>query len=102
MNIFDLPYGFANLSEPHKWKPPVDTLTYVTIALLGLLALLCIVGTVVTMIFKNRKEKQKIVRLLKHFSLHKSLSNLKTKSSELKYLNGIRAISFFSVVFGKK
>lgn len=78
----------------------MDWVGYLTVIILGTLLIANVISSIVIYKRRNLKTESIPLKYLEFFSIQKGMSGLETKPNELKYLNGIRCLSFIAVVMG--
>lgn len=96
--------AFVNLKfyNPIEAEPAFDWTNYLTIALLGALILVGVIGSIVSKITQSQSLP---VRVFQAFSIYDNLAKIitipkQTENENLLFLNGARVLSIFWIVFG--
>jgi hypothetical protein len=96
--------AFVNLKfyNPIEAEPVFDWTNYLTIALLGALILVGVIGSIVS---KLTQSQSLPVKVLQAFSIYDNLAKIitipkQTENENLLFLNGARVLSIFWIVFG--
>jgi hypothetical protein len=96
------PFVGLKFYDPVEAQPVFDWTNYLTIALLGFLVLLGVLGSLVG---KFTQSQSVPVRVMQAFSIYDNLAKIisipkRTENENLLFLNGARVLSIFWIVFG--
>lgn len=89
-------YGFAKVMQPQQESLSVGG--YMTLAVLMLFVLTVLASTILLAVHQTSR-KFGFIAKHNYFALQRSIKVF-TRSGEIKFLNGVKTICFFTVVFG--
>ncbi|XP_069691619.1 nose resistant to fluoxetine protein 6-like [Periplaneta americana] len=106
----DLQYGLSKISPNFIVDPvlchtrtssrPLETIDWITIALLVFIAIMCILSTAYDIIVKNKERRNKIFLIFSWRTNGKALFSTRVGKDALPALNGLRFLSMCFLVYG--